>query len=167
MIASFSYLIRIPPGHPRRKPLKFGSISCLSTFLPLVFCPCYAILQISHAYIHPIHSPTRSSRTMTSSSKTQQSSLVSNQLSPTTNQIETLPPICEIILQTPTFRDSSVGIATRHGLDGPGIESQWGARFSTPVQTGPGAHPASYTMGTGSLPGVKRPGRGVDHPPPI
>jgi len=26
-----------------------------------------------------------------------------------------------------------------------------GARFSAPVQTGPGAHPASYTMGTGSL----------------
>jgi hypothetical protein len=40
-----------------------------------------------------------------------------------------------------------------------------GARFSAPVQTGPGAHPASYTMGTGSFPGVKRPGRGVDHPP--
>ena len=35
-----------------------------------------------------------------------------------------------------------------------------GARFSTPVQTGPGAHPASCTMGTGSLPGVKS-GRGV------
>ena len=33
------------------------------------------------------------------------------------------------------------------------------------VQAGPGAHPASYTMGTGSFPGVKRPGRGVDHPP--
>jgi len=27
------------------------------------------------------------------------------------------------------------------------------------------AHPASYTMGTGSFVGVKRPGRGVDHPP--
>jgi len=40
------------------------------------------------------------------------------------------------------------------------------ARFSAPVQTGPGAHPASYTMGTGSLPGAKRPGRGVDYPPP-
>ena len=40
-----------------------------------------------------------------------------------------------------------------------------GARFSAPLQ-GPAAHPASYTMGTGSLPGVKRPGRGVDHPPP-
>jgi hypothetical protein len=41
-----------------------------------------------------------------------------------------------------------------------------GARFSAPVQTGPGAYPASYTMGTESFPGVKRPGRGVDHPPP-
>jgi len=40
-----------------------------------------------------------------------------------------------------------------------------GARFSAPVQTGLGAHPASYTMGTGSFAGVKRPGRGVDHPP--
>jgi len=39
-------------------------------------------------------------------------------------------------------------------------------RFSAPVQTGPGAHPVPYTMGTGSFPGVKRPGRGVDHPPP-
>jgi len=60
---------------------------------------------------------------------------------------------------------SSVDIATRYGLDGTGIESQWGVRFSAPVQNGPGAHPASYTMGTGSFPGVKRPGRGVDHPP--
>jgi hypothetical protein len=40
------------------------------------------------------------------------------------------------------------------------------ARFSAPVQTGAGAHPASYTMGTGSFPGVKRPGRGVNHGPP-
>jgi len=35
-----------------------------------------------------------------------------------------------------------------------------GARFSAPVQTGSGAHPASCTMGTRSFPGVKR-GRGV------
>jgi len=34
------------------------------------------------------------------------------------------------------------------------------ARFSAPVQTGPGAHPTSCTMGTGSFPGVKS-GRGV------
>jgi hypothetical protein len=37
-------------------------------------------------------------------------------------------------------------------------------RFSTPVQPGPEAHPASYTMGTGSFPGIKRPGSGVNHP---
>jgi hypothetical protein len=40
-----------------------------------------------------------------------------------------------------------------------------GARFFAQDQTGPGAHPASCTIGTGSFPGVKRPGRGVDHPP--
>jgi len=36
----------------------------------------------------------------------------------------------------------------------------------SPVQTGSEAHPASYTGGTGSSPGVKQPGRGVDHLPP-
>jgi len=41
-----------------------------------------------------------------------------------------------------------------------------GTRFSEPFQTGPGAHPASYTMVTGSFPGVKWPRHGVDHPPP-
>jgi hypothetical protein len=50
---------------------------------------------------------------------------------------------------------SSVGIATGYGMDGPGIESRWGARFSAPVQIGPGTHPASCTMCTGSFPGVK------------
>ena len=40
-------------------------------------------------------------------------------------------------------RDNSVGIATRYGLD-----------------------PASCTVGTGSFPGVKRPGRGADPPVP-
>ena len=53
-------------------------------------------------------------------------------------------------------RDSTFGIATGYELDGPGIESRWVARHP---------HPASYTMGTGSLTGVKRPGRGVDHVP--
>jgi len=38
--------------------------------------------------------------------------------------------------------------------------------FSAPVQAGPGAHPASYKMGTGSFQGVKPPGRGVDTPTP-
>ena len=35
-----------------------------------------------------------------------------------------------------------------------------GARFSAPVQPGPGTHPASCTMGIWSFPGVKS-GRGV------
>jgi len=56
--------------------------------------------------------------------------------------------------------DSSVGIATGYGLDGPGIESRWGVRFSVPVQTGPGAHQVSYTICTVSFPEVKG-GRGV------
>jgi hypothetical protein len=63
-------------------------------------------------------------------------------------------------------RDSSVGIETRYGLDGPGIESRSEARFFGPVQTGPGAHQASYKIGTGSFAEVKQPGCGVDHPPP-
>jgi hypothetical protein len=61
-------------------------------------------------------------------------------------------------------RDSSVDTATRYGLNGPGIESRWREGFSTPVQTAPSAHPASYTMGNGYFPGVKQQGRGVDHP---
>jgi hypothetical protein len=56
-------------------------------------------------------------------------------------------------------------VATRYGLDGP-VRIPLKARFSAPVQTGPGAHPASYTMGTGSFPGIKRQERGVNHPSP-
>jgi hypothetical protein len=75
---------------------------------------------------------------------------------------------------TPVLRDPT------HTVGGPGELSRYsgwlragrsgdripvGASFSAPVQTGPGAHPASYTMGTGSFPGDKvRPGRAADHP---
>jgi hypothetical protein len=41
-----------------------------------------------------------------------------------------------------------------------------GVRFFAHVQTSLGAHPAFRTMGTGSFPGVKRRGRGANHPPP-
>jgi hypothetical protein len=62
------------------------------------------------------------------------------------------------------------GIATGYGLDG-------GIRFSVAskdfsvlhsVQTGSGAYPASYTMGTGGtvLLGIKWPGRDANHSPP-
>ena len=47
----------------------------------------------------------------------------------------------------------------------------WTVRGSNPgegeiFRTRPGAYPVSCTMGTGSFPGVKRPGRGADHSPP-
>jgi len=44
-------------------------------------------------------------------------------------------------------RDSSVGIMTPYGLDGPEIESQWEA----PIQTGPEVHPDSCEVGNGAL----------------
>jgi hypothetical protein len=54
----------------------------------------------------------------------------------------------------------------RGRVNGLEIKSQWGARFSTSVQTGPGAHPASCTMGTGSFPGVEWLEREADPLPP-
>jgi len=60
--------------------------------------------------------------------------------------------------------DSLVSIATRYALDGSGIELPGRARFSVPVQMDPEAHRASYKMGTGPFPGLKRPECGVDHP---
>jgi hypothetical protein len=69
-------------------------------------------------------------------------------------------------------RGSSGSIVSDYGLDDRAIEvrSPTGADFSSSpcVQTGFGAHPASYPMGTrGSYPGGKaRPGRDADHSPP-
>jgi hypothetical protein len=49
-------------------------------------------------------------------------------------------------------RDSDLLLWTRHSGDRIPVE----AKFSTPVQNNPGTHPASYTMGTRSFPGVKQ-----------
>jgi hypothetical protein len=57
------------------------------------------------------------------------------------------------------IRDSSVGIATGYGPDGRGSISGRGKRFSLLhcVQTGSGAYPASYPMGTWGKPvGARR-----------
>jgi len=59
-------------------------------------------------------------------------------------------------------KDSSVGIETFYGLDGPGIGSRWGWDFKSPVQTGPGgAQPPScrrspYVLLGGNATGVWR-----------
>ena len=50
------------------------------------------------------------------------------------------------------FQVSVVGIATRYGLYGPGVESV-GATFSPPVLTGFEAHTASCATGTVSRSG--------------
>ena len=46
-------------------------------------------------------------------------------------------------------RDSSVGIATRYWLDGPGIESRWGRDFPRPARPalGPTEHPIQWLPG--------------------
>jgi hypothetical protein len=50
------------------------------------------------------------------------------------------------------------GILTRLRAGRSGVRIAVGGEFFC-------TRPASYTKGTGSFPGVKRPGRGVDHPP--
>ena len=59
-----------------------------------------------------------------------------------------------------------VGIATRYGLHGPGIECRWGEIFGTHPNR-PWDPPNLQDNGYRVFPGGKeRPGRGVDHPPP-
>jgi hypothetical protein len=87
-----------------------------------------------------------------------------NPLSTISLQKRTGPPLSKdiyrLLLQRSCGPGSSVGIATelRAGRSGDRIPVD--ARFSAPVQTGPGAHSASCTMGTGSFPGVES-GRSV------
>jgi hypothetical protein len=66
-----------------------------------------------------------------------------------------------LLICTTWARVSSVGIANRYGLDGPGKVG--GGRFPYSSIPAVGAHPAPNTMGTGSFPGVKRPGLLVNH----
>jgi len=63
-------------------------------------------------------------------------------------------------------RDSSVGIATRYGLDGPGIESRWGRDSLAPSSRSLGPTRPLIQRLPGLSRGVKRPERGVDHPRP-
>jgi len=61
-------------------------------------------------------------------------------------------------------RDSAVCIATRYGLEGLGIEFQWGQDFRTRSARLWGA-PSLLYNGYQVFPGGKWRGRGVDHPP--
>jgi hypothetical protein len=80
----------------------------------------------------------------------------------------TYPDFCMVTLSLPTHAHQYLNMAmtasfhilsnyysliTLYRLDGLGIESCCGARFSKTNQTSPGAHPAYHTMGTRSLSG--------------
>ena len=64
-------------------------------------------------------------------------------------------------------RGSSVGIATRYGLDGPVIESQWRGGRVIPHPSWPALGPTQPPIQwvPGAFPEVKRPERGVNNPP--
>ena len=64
-------------------------------------------------------------------------------------------------------RESPVGKATRYGLDGPAIESRRGRDFPHPSTPALGSTQPPAQWIRGLFPGVKRPGRGVDHSPPF
>jgi hypothetical protein len=66
--------------------------------------------------------------------------------------------------QNVVWSSSAASIATRYGLYSPGIEPRWGQDFPHSSRAAE-AHPASYTIGTGSLLGVKQPVHGADNPP--
>ena len=59
-------------------------------------------------------------------------------------------------------RDGAVGVVTRYGLDGPGIDDI----FRTRPDRSWGPRSLLYNGYRVSFLGVKRPGRGVDYPPP-
>ena len=65
-------------------------------------------------------------------------------------------------------RDSSVGIVTRYGLDGLGIESWWGQDFlhTSRLALVPTQPPIKWVPDLSWGREVKWPGRGVDHPSP-
>ena len=62
-------------------------------------------------------------------------------------------------------RDSSVGIATRYGLDGLGSYPGGGEIFRTRPDRPWGPTRLLYNVQTVPFPGLKRPGSGVNHTP--
>ena len=77
-----------------------------------------------------------------------------------------LRPGLQSLLKEKVGLDSSVGMATRYGLDGPGIDPGVGEILRPRPYRSWGPPSLLYNRNRGSFPGVKRPERGVNHPPP-
>jgi hypothetical protein len=73
-------------------------------------------------------------------------------------QIGHFEPEMDVLRSFQVSFDSSIVIAIRSGLDGPGIETRPDRPWGPPSLL--------YNGYRVSFQGVKRPGRGVDHPPP-
>jgi hypothetical protein len=63
-------------------------------------------------------------------------------------------------------QNSVVGIATLYGPGGRGIESRWERDFTQPSRQALAPTQLPVQWVSDLFPGVKRPGRGFDHPPP-
>jgi len=85
-------------------------------------------------------------------------------LKSTSNFICTFPKIIfHWYITFPVDRDSKFSIATCYGLEGQGIESWWGGKFSTDQSWGPPSLQSNvYQV---SFLGVKQLWRGIDHLP--
>jgi hypothetical protein len=63
------------------------------------------------------------------------------------------------------LQDYNRGRDSADGLDGAGIESRWRRDFPHPSRPALGPTQLPIRRIPGLSPGVKRPGRGVEHPP--
>ena len=79
-------------------------------------------------------------------------------------QVAVATKFCTVALDV-KGRDSTVGIATRYGLGGPGIESRWARDFSHPSRAALGPTQPPIQWYRVAFLRVKRPRRGVNHPP--
>ena len=77
---------------------------------------------------------------------------------------QSLHKLATLVCHEPDTFSCLLVFTQKSPLDGSGIESRWKREFPHLVQTGPGVHPASCTMGNGSVfRGLEWPGRGVYH----
>jgi hypothetical protein len=73
-------------------------------------------------------------------------------------------PLMQVCIHFPVGRHSSVGIATRYGLGGPGIESWWRRHIPLPLGRAVGPNHPPIQRVPAIIAGVKWPKFGVDYP---